>query len=88
MSQDHKPIYLPERRKWKKVAASSMTVTLVTLRLGHETTTRVTISTHSRASRSKRYIWRMSDLIYRPEEEVLTELEKFKSHVMTCASKP
>uniref|UniRef100_M4F6K7 Histone-binding protein RBBP4-like N-terminal domain-containing protein n=1 Tax=Brassica campestris TaxID=3711 RepID=M4F6K7_BRACM len=33
-------------------------------------------------------IWRMSDLIYRPEEEVLTELEKFKSHVMTCASKP
>ncbi|CAF2114579.1 unnamed protein product [Brassica oleracea var. botrytis] len=33
-------------------------------------------------------IWRMSDLIYRPEEEVLAELEKFKSHVMTCASKP
>ncbi|XP_056856930.1 WD-40 repeat-containing protein MSI4 [Raphanus sativus] len=33
-------------------------------------------------------IWRMSDLIYRPEEEVVTELEKFKSHVMTCASKP
>ncbi|CAH8324024.1 unnamed protein product [Eruca vesicaria subsp. sativa] len=33
-------------------------------------------------------IWRMSDLIYRPEEEVLTELETFKSHVMTCASKP
>ncbi|MBA0838921.1 hypothetical protein Goarm_004705, partial [Gossypium armourianum] len=25
-------------------------------------------------------IWRMSDLIYRPEEEVLAELEKFKSH--------
>ncbi|CAN6906920.1 unnamed protein product [Brassica oleracea] len=33
-------------------------------------------------------IWRMNDLIYRPEEEVLAELEKFKSHVMTCAPKP
>ena len=33
-------------------------------------------------------IWRMSDLIYRPEEEVLAELEKFKSHVVACASKP
>ncbi|KAI4344513.1 hypothetical protein L6164_011730 [Bauhinia variegata] len=33
-------------------------------------------------------IWRMSDLIYRPEEEVLTELEKFKSHVVACTSKP
>ncbi|TYI76562.1 hypothetical protein E1A91_D06G085000v1 [Gossypium mustelinum] len=33
-------------------------------------------------------IWRMSDLIYRPEEEVLAELEKFKSHVISCASKP
>ncbi|KAK9132716.1 hypothetical protein Scep_012244 [Stephania cephalantha] len=32
-------------------------------------------------------IWRMSDLIYRPEEEVLAELEKFKSHVLTCSSK-
>jgi len=32
-------------------------------------------------------IWRMSDLIYRPEDEVLTELEKFKSHVFTCTSK-
>ncbi|XP_042490275.1 WD-40 repeat-containing protein MSI4-like [Macadamia integrifolia] len=32
-------------------------------------------------------IWRMSDLIYRPEEEVLDELEKFKSHVLTCSSK-
>ncbi|XP_038987176.1 WD-40 repeat-containing protein MSI4-like [Phoenix dactylifera] len=31
-------------------------------------------------------IWRMSDLIYRPEEEVLAELEKFKSHILTCAS--
>jgi len=29
----------------------------------------------------------MSDLIYRPEDEVLTELEKFKSHVFTCTSK-
>ncbi|XP_057968903.1 WD-40 repeat-containing protein MSI4 [Malania oleifera] len=33
-------------------------------------------------------IWRMSDLIYRPEEEVLAELERFKSHVVTCTSKP
>ncbi|XP_062148348.1 WD-40 repeat-containing protein MSI4-like [Alnus glutinosa] len=33
-------------------------------------------------------IWRMSDLIYRPEEEVLAELDKFKSHVVACASKP
>ncbi|VVA99685.1 unnamed protein product [Arabis nemorensis] len=33
-------------------------------------------------------IWQMSDLIYRPEDEVLTELEKFKSHVLLCASKP
>ncbi|XP_039041408.1 WD-40 repeat-containing protein MSI4-like [Hibiscus syriacus] len=32
-------------------------------------------------------IWRMSDLIYRPEEEVLAELEKFKSHVISCAGK-
>ncbi|KAJ8643377.1 hypothetical protein MRB53_005125 [Persea americana] len=32
-------------------------------------------------------IWRMSDLIYRPEEEVLTELEKFKSHILSCSSK-
>ncbi|XP_019415490.1 PREDICTED: WD-40 repeat-containing protein MSI4-like [Lupinus angustifolius] len=32
-------------------------------------------------------IWRISDLIYRPEEEVLAELEKFKSHVVACASK-
>lgn len=30
-------------------------------------------------------IWRMSDLIYRPEEEVLTELENFKSHLASCA---
>ncbi|KAJ7979352.1 WD-40 repeat-containing protein MSI4 [Quillaja saponaria] len=32
-------------------------------------------------------IWRMSDLLYRPEEEVLAELENFKSHVVAC-SKP
>ncbi|GAB4853792.1 hypothetical protein Ancab_017986 [Ancistrocladus abbreviatus] len=32
-------------------------------------------------------IWLMSDLVYRPEEEVLAELEQFKSHVVTCASK-
>lgn len=30
-------------------------------------------------------IWRMSDLIYRPEEEVLAELEKFKAHVLECS---
>ncbi|KAI4377789.1 hypothetical protein MLD38_015367 [Melastoma candidum] len=30
-------------------------------------------------------IWRMSDLIHRPEEEVLAELEKFKSHVLECS---
>jgi histone-binding protein RBBP4 len=29
-------------------------------------------------------IWRMSDLIYRPEEEVLTELEAFKTHLASC----
>ncbi|KAJ4708645.1 WD-40 repeat-containing protein MSI4-like [Melia azedarach] len=33
-------------------------------------------------------IWRMSDLIYRPEDEVLAELEKFKAHVISCGSKP
>ncbi|CAL5442853.1 unnamed protein product [Camellia sinensis] len=32
-------------------------------------------------------IWRMSDLIYRPQEDVLAELEKFKSHVVECAPK-
>ena len=32
-------------------------------------------------------IWRMSDLIYRPEEEVLAELEKYVSHVIECTSK-
>ncbi|KAK1422511.1 hypothetical protein QVD17_25686 [Tagetes erecta] len=29
-------------------------------------------------------IWRMIDLIYRPQEEVIDELEKFKSHILTC----
>ncbi|MQM03855.1 hypothetical protein Taro_036651 [Colocasia esculenta] len=29
-------------------------------------------------------IWRMSDLIYRPEEEVIAELEMFKQHVSSC----
>lgn len=32
-------------------------------------------------------IWRMSDLIYRPEEEVLAELEKFKAHILSCSSR-
>ncbi|XP_059633102.1 WD-40 repeat-containing protein MSI4-like [Cornus florida] len=32
-------------------------------------------------------IWRMNDLIYRPEEEVLTELDNFKTHVVACTSK-
>ncbi|THU72089.1 hypothetical protein C4D60_Mb04t08420 [Musa balbisiana] len=32
-------------------------------------------------------IWRMSDLIYRPEEEVLAELEKFKAHLLSCSPK-
>lgn len=29
-------------------------------------------------------LWRMSDLIYRPQEEVLDELEKFKEHILSC----
>ncbi|VAH62629.1 unnamed protein product [Triticum turgidum subsp. durum] len=29
-------------------------------------------------------IWRMSDLIYRPEDEVVSELETFKSHLASC----
>ncbi|XP_047339182.1 WD-40 repeat-containing protein MSI4-like [Impatiens glandulifera] len=33
-------------------------------------------------------IWRMSDLIYRPEDEVLDELEKFKAHVVECSAAP
>ncbi|KAG6511182.1 hypothetical protein ZIOFF_029237 [Zingiber officinale] len=32
-------------------------------------------------------IWRMSDLIYRPEDDVLAELEKFKTHILTCSPK-
>ncbi|XP_010906367.1 WD-40 repeat-containing protein MSI4 [Elaeis guineensis] len=32
-------------------------------------------------------IWRMSDLLYRPEAEVLAELENFKSHILTCTPK-
>ncbi|KAK4481988.1 hypothetical protein RD792_012904 [Penstemon davidsonii] len=31
-------------------------------------------------------IWRMIDLIYRPEEEVIAELDNFKSHLETCSS--
>lgn len=30
-------------------------------------------------------IWRMIDLIYRSEDEVLDELDKFKSHLLTCS---
>ncbi|CAN1293737.1 WD-40 repeat-containing protein MSI4 [Linum perenne] len=32
-------------------------------------------------------IWRMSDLLYRPEEEVLEELQNFKTHVSQCTAK-
>ncbi|KAK6148719.1 hypothetical protein DH2020_016244 [Rehmannia glutinosa] len=32
-------------------------------------------------------IWRMLDLIYRPEKDVLDELEKLKSHIRPCSSK-
>ncbi|KAL3532618.1 hypothetical protein ACH5RR_006139 [Cinchona calisaya] len=32
-------------------------------------------------------IWRMTDLLYRPEEEVLAELQHFKDHVIECTSK-
>lgn len=32
-------------------------------------------------------IWRMSDLIYRPKDEVLAELQQFKDHVLECSSK-
>ncbi|KAL3639766.1 WD-40 repeat-containing protein msi4 [Castilleja foliolosa] len=31
-------------------------------------------------------IWRMIDLIYRPEEEVIEELDKFKDHLLTCSA--
>ncbi|EPS70167.1 nucleosome/chromatin assembly factor group, partial [Genlisea aurea] len=30
-------------------------------------------------------IWRMMDLIYRPEDEVVGELEKFKDHLLSCS---
>lgn len=30
-------------------------------------------------------IWRMIDLIHRPEDEVIAELETFKSHLLTCS---
>ncbi|KAL2899538.1 WD-40 repeat-containing protein MSI4 [Bienertia sinuspersici] len=29
-------------------------------------------------------MWRIIDLLYRPEDEVLAELDKFRSHVTTC----
>ncbi|XVF74409.1 hypothetical protein PTKIN_Ptkin13bG0108200 [Pterospermum kingtungense] len=29
-------------------------------------------------------IWRMMDLIYRPADEVLAELDKYKSHILAC----
>ncbi|KAL8217219.1 hypothetical protein R6Q57_024056 [Mikania cordata] len=32
-------------------------------------------------------IWRMSDLIYKPRDEVLTKLEDFKAHVASCGPK-
>lgn len=32
-------------------------------------------------------IWRMSDLIYRPEDEVLAELERFRTHILSCQNK-
>ncbi|GAB2228014.1 hypothetical protein Droror1_Dr00009843 [Drosera rotundifolia] len=31
-------------------------------------------------------MWRVIDLLYRPEEEVLAELDKFKSHILTCSA--
>ncbi|KAL0426896.1 UNVERIFIED_CONTAM: WD-40 repeat-containing protein MSI4 [Sesamum latifolium] len=30
-------------------------------------------------------LWRMTDLLYRPKEEVLAELQKFKNHVIECS---
>lgn len=38
------------------------------------------------ASGSFVQIWRMIDLIYRPEEEVIAELDKFKSHLLACST--
>jgi len=29
-------------------------------------------------------IWRVIDLLYRPETEVLAELDQFKSHIANC----
>ncbi|XP_058774193.1 WD-40 repeat-containing protein MSI4-like [Vicia villosa] len=31
-------------------------------------------------------IWRMMDLIYRPEEEVMAELDSFKTHILGCGT--
>ncbi|KAM7480551.1 hypothetical protein LguiA_028764 [Lonicera macranthoides] len=33
-------------------------------------------------------LWRMIDLIYRPEEDVLDELEKMGSHILECGPSP
>ncbi|CAH9083908.1 unnamed protein product [Cuscuta europaea] len=33
-------------------------------------------------------IWRMLDLLYRPKEEALAELQKFKDHISQCTPKP
>ncbi|THU59560.1 hypothetical protein C4D60_Mb07t03390 [Musa balbisiana] len=41
----------------------------------------------SAGSNSPPLIWRMSDSIYRPEDEVLAELEKSKAHVLSCSPK-
>lgn len=30
-------------------------------------------------------LWRMTDLLYRPKDEVLAELQKFKDHVIECS---
>ncbi|KAK2987545.1 hypothetical protein RJ640_021599, partial [Escallonia rubra] len=40
----------------------------------------VSVSDDSSSGGGTLQIWRMSDLLYRPEEEVLAELEQFKSH--------
>lgn len=31
-------------------------------------------------------IWRMLDLLYKPEEEALADLEKYKSHLLSCSA--
>ncbi|XP_074295909.1 WD-40 repeat-containing protein MSI4-like isoform X2 [Silene latifolia] len=33
-------------------------------------------------------IWRIIDLLYRPEEEVLAELDEFRSNVAACSPTP